>query len=179
MSAGSPRVPYWSRLLSPVRAVVILNPCSSSSAGTVQCRAPALTPRAAYGKAIRVRVPLKRGSERNTTALNTTLRLTLPPAHFFSFPLRKNSSKTLYYSLLFQFISPLCSLPDFSHPLRLIPFNPSLPLGSSLTFCLSTLLINADTESFSLQVTQICCFVISVNSKRLQGVTDFHFPHAL
>lgn len=105
---------YW----VPVPAVMSPTPCNSSPAGTVQCRAPALTPRAAYGKAIRASVPLKRGTERNTTALNTMPRLPFQPALFFSSS--KNSCKTPYYSLLFQFISPLaCCLISQTHSFHL------------------------------------------------------------
>lgn len=62
--------------------------CSSpgaAPAGTLWPSVPALTPRAAYGEAIRHSVPLKKGTERNTTAQNTMLHLPFPPAPFFLF----------------------------------------------------------------------------------------------
>lgn len=136
MSAGSPGVPRWSCLLSPGRAVVSPTPCSSSPTGSVQCCAPALTPRAAYGKAIRASVPLKRGTERNTTALNTMPRLPFPPARFFFFSSSQKFQQDPVLLSAFSIYFPSCSLPDLSLPLSLslIPLNPNLPLDSALTF---------------------------------------------
>lgn len=118
--------------------------CSSTSAGTVQCRAPALTPRAAYGKAIRASVPLKKGTERNTTALNTMPRLSFPPASFFfSFPLRQKFLQDPVLLSAFSIYFPSRSLPDRSHPLSLslIPLNPNLPLGSAQHLSKFTLIL--------------------------------------
>ena len=96
----------WSVMLKqPVQSSA---PCSSSPAGSVQCRAPALTPRAAYGKAIRASVPLKRGTERNTTALNTMPRLPFPPASsFFFFSSSKKIPARPRFTLCFFNLFPL------------------------------------------------------------------------
>lgn len=64
----------------------LLCSCSCAPAGTLWRCAAARTPRAAYGQAIRHSVPLKKGSERNTTAQDTMLHLPFPPAPpFFLF----------------------------------------------------------------------------------------------
>lgn len=106
------------------------------AAGTAQCRAPALTPRAAHGKAIRARVPLKKGTERNTTALNTMPRLPFPPAPlptplFFSFSSWRKFLQDPVLLSAFSIYFPSWSLPDLSHPrsFSLIALNPNMPLG--------------------------------------------------
>lgn len=108
------------------------HPCSSSFLGTVQCCAPALKPRAVYGKAIRVIVPLKRRTDRNTTAwtrCRVSLFYRLP---FFFFSSSKNSCKTPYYSLLFQFISHLSPCPN--SPTLLVSHSFHLTLNCLLVF---------------------------------------------
>lgn len=129
--------------LSPARAATSPAPCSPSPAGTVQCRAPALTPRAAYGKAIRASVPLKRGTDRNTTAQNTMPCLPFPPARFsffFLFPSKRFQQDPVLLSA-FSIYFPSSSLPGLSHPLSLLIHLTLTCLCSALTFCLSAFLL--------------------------------------
>lgn len=98
----------WERV-RPICSVLpeLLCPCSSAPAGTLWRSAPALTPRAADGQAIRLSVPLKKGTERrNTTAQNTMLHLPFPPAPFFLFHFYKIPAR-LCFSICFFNLSPI------------------------------------------------------------------------
>lgn len=118
---------------------------------------------------------LWRGGPKETRQLWTRCRVSLSTSLFFSFPLRKNSCKTPYYSLLFQFISPpACCLISSSLPfcLSLIPLNPNLPLDSALTsvsvpfFSILVYWTHPSSESL-IPGGQISCFLLSVNTKGL------------
>lgn len=102
------REAHQSRLAAVIfRSILseLLFPCSSAHAGTLWRYAPALTPRAAYGKAIRHIVPLKKGTERNTTAQDTMLHLSFPAPfflfHFYRIPAR------LCFSICFFNLFPI------------------------------------------------------------------------
>lgn len=156
-SAGNPSVCCalscrftWSAMLEPAPLSPRPGPPQSSSA-------PALTPRAAYGKVIRAQRPFEEGDRKkhNSSEHDAVSPFSTSPTFFF--PLfEKNSYKTLYYSLLFQFIS--LQLAAQSGPpslcLSLVPLNPNLPLDSALIFCLSTFLMH-----LSSQVTQRSCLL--------------------
>lgn len=146
------------------------HPCSSSFLGTVQCCAPALKPRAVYGKAIRVIVPLKRRTDRNTTAW-TRCRVSL--FYRLTFFFFSSSKKFLQDPILlsaFSIYFPFFSLPKLSHPLGLsfIPLNLKLPLGFLSLSVSAPFYINSDTEGFSFEK-------ISWNSNELQFVPFFRY----
>lgn len=91
--------------------------------GLCSSGAPAGSSRAAVaGKAIRARLPLKKTTERKTTAWTpcclSLFHHSLSLSHFFFFfllfLLNKNSSTSVYSSLLFHFISSSCRPPAHS-----------------------------------------------------------------
>lgn len=84
----------------------LLSLYSSAPAGTLWRYVPALTPRVAYGKAILHSVPLKKGTERNTTAQNMMLHLPFPPGPFFLFHFYKIPAR-LCFSICFFNLFPI------------------------------------------------------------------------
>lgn len=142
-SAGGPvSAPYVCRftcsvdLKLPAQSCVSPAPCCSGApAGSVQSCAPVLTPRAAYGKVIRASVPLKKGTERNTTAW-TRCRVSLFHQTFFTFPLGQKFLQDPVLLSAFSIYFPSCLLPDHSLPSQsLIQYSFHITL-----MCLSVLL---------------------------------------
>lgn len=123
------------------------------------CCAPALTPRAAYAKAIRHGVPLKKGTERNTTAQNTVLHLPFPPAPFFSFPplqIPARPSFSICFFNLFPLSVTAWSLPP-SHTFH-------LTLTCLLVLLSAALIFTLMRRPFAYRSRK--SFVNSLNSKK-------------